>query len=124
MPQDLAALLVEEGAVSQADMERALARQAQLGGALDTALLELELIGEAALLAYLSTASGLPAAPDAAFKEVDPRARRVFPAKVAERHRLGEVNGARRCREERGDLRARPRAQVHGIRRWLGTPPG
>ena len=41
MPTDLAALLVEEGAVAGATMDQALARQAQLGGALDTALLEL-----------------------------------------------------------------------------------
>jgi hypothetical protein len=88
VPQDLAALLVEEGAVSQADMERAVARQAQLGGALDTALLELELIGEGHLRSFLAHASGLPAVPPGALKEVDPRARRVFPAKVAERHRL------------------------------------
>ena len=88
MPQDLAALLVEEGAVSKADIDRAVARQAQLGGALDTALLELGLIGEGHLLSFLSHASGLPAVPVTAFGEVDARARRVFPAKVAERHRL------------------------------------
>lgn len=88
MPRDLAALLVEEGAVSKADLDRALARQSQLGGALDTALLELELISEGHLLAFLAHAAGIPAAPLAAFQEIDPRARRVFPAKVAERHRL------------------------------------
>jgi hypothetical protein len=88
VPQDLAALLVEGGAVSQADMERAVARQAQFGDALDTALLELGLIGEGQLLAFLAQASGLPPAPPASFKDVDARARRVFPAKVAERHRL------------------------------------
>ncbi len=88
MPQDLAALLMEEGAVSKADMDRAVARQTQLGGALDTALLELGLIGEGHLLSFLSHASGLPAVPVAALAEIDPRARRVFPAKVAERHRL------------------------------------
>ncbi|MGB8932520.1 MAG: hypothetical protein WCC48_14855 [Anaeromyxobacteraceae bacterium] len=88
MPQDLAALLVEVGAVSKADVARAVARQAQLGGALDTALLELGLIGEGKLLSLLSDAGGLPAVPAAAFSDLDPRARRVFPAKVAERHRL------------------------------------
>jgi hypothetical protein len=88
VPQDLAALLIEEGAVSKADIDRAVARQAQLGGALDTALLELGLIGEGHLLSFLSHASGLPAVPATAFGEVDARARRVFPAKVAERHRL------------------------------------
>ncbi|HSM92704.1 MAG TPA: hypothetical protein VLT47_07405 [Anaeromyxobacteraceae bacterium] len=88
MPQDLAALLVEEGAVSQADVDSAVARQAQLGGALDTALLELGLIGEAELLHFIARAAGLPPVPASAFGEIEPRARRVFPAKVAERHRL------------------------------------
>src|SRR5512142_2713205 len=47
VPTDLAALLVEEGAVAGATMDQALARQAQLGGALDTALLELDAVYEA-----------------------------------------------------------------------------
>jgi hypothetical protein len=88
VPKDLSALLLEEGAVSKADMDRAVALQARLGGALDTALLELGLIGEGHLLSFLSHASGLAPAPAEAFEEIDPRARRVFPAKVAERHRL------------------------------------
>ena len=85
---DLAALLVEEGAVSAADLERALARQREAGGALDTALLELGLIDEARLVGALSRATNLPAAPASAWDAADARARRVFPSRVAERHGL------------------------------------
>jgi hypothetical protein len=85
---DLAALLVEEGAVPQADVDRALARQAEQGGALDTALLELGLLSEGQLRSFLAHAAGLPAPPAGALDQVDARARRVFPARVADRHRL------------------------------------
>jgi hypothetical protein len=88
VPTDLAALLVEEGSVSTEDLERATARQREAGGALDTALLELELLPESVLAAALSRATGLPAAPPAAWAAGDPRARRVFPSRVAERHGL------------------------------------
>jgi hypothetical protein len=87
VPLDLAALVVEAGAVSAEDMERALARQREEGGALDTALLELGLLPEDEMVRFLSRASGLPPAPEGA-DEPDARARRVFPARVAERHGL------------------------------------
>ena len=84
---DLAALLVEAGAASAADLERAAARQREQGGRLDTAILELDLLREEDLVAWLARASGLPPPPPG---PVDPdiRARRVFPARVAERHGL------------------------------------
>ncbi len=88
VPTDLAALLVEEGAVAGATMDRALARQAEAGGALDTALLELGAVDEAQLLAALSRATDLPPAPPGAWEAADARARRVFPSRVAERHGL------------------------------------
>ena len=88
MPNDLAALLVDEGVVAAKEMERALERQFQAGGALDTALLELGLADEPRLLPYLARAAGLPLAPDSAWTQVDARARRVFPSKVSERHGL------------------------------------
>jgi hypothetical protein len=88
VPTDLAALLVQEGAVSAADLDRAQARQREAGGALDTALLELELVPEARVLELLARASGLPPAPPEAWEARDPRARRVFPSRVAERHGL------------------------------------
>lgn len=82
----IAELLVKEGVLSAAEAGRAASRQEEAGGAFDTALLELELVGESRLEGYLARASGLPAAPDTAWGELDARARRVFPAKVAERH--------------------------------------
>jgi hypothetical protein len=88
MPRDLAALLVEEGAVPADVVERALARQRELGGTLDTALLELGAMPEAQLAGWLSRAAELPQAPDSAWAAADPRARRVFPSRVAERHGL------------------------------------
>jgi hypothetical protein len=88
VPKDLAALLVEEGAAPADVVERALARQQDAGGALDTALLELGAIAEDALSSYLARAAELPPAPPAAWAAADPRARRVFPSRVAERHGL------------------------------------
>ncbi len=88
MPKELAALLVEDGAVPADVLERALARQREAGGALDTALLEEGAIGEDALVGYLARAAELPAAPDTAWSGNDARARRVFPSRVAERHGL------------------------------------
>ena len=88
MPKDLAALLVENGAVPADVVERAVARQREVGGALDTALLELGALPEDALAGWLARAAELPPAPAAAWKASDPRARRVFPSRVAERHGL------------------------------------
>ena len=86
--KDLAALLVEDGAVPVETLERALARQREAGGALDTALLELGAIDEARLTAYLGRASDLPPPPPTAWTDTDARARRLFPPRVAERHGL------------------------------------
>jgi hypothetical protein len=88
VPTDLAALLVDEGAVSADAMERAVARHREAGGALDTALLELGLVDEPRLVDALSRAAELPPAPASAWDASDPRARRVFPSRVAERHGL------------------------------------
>ena len=87
MASDLAAVLAEAGAVSQDDLGRALRRQKEAGGTLDTALLELGLVEEDALVAALARASELPPLPKGPI-EPDPRARRVFPGRVAERHGL------------------------------------
>jgi HEAT repeat protein len=87
VPADLAALLADAGLVSAEGLERARARQGEAGGALDTALLELGLVREDALAPLLERATGLPPAPDGIVAP-DPRARRVFPARVAERHGL------------------------------------
>ncbi len=88
VPKDLAALLVEEGAASADAVTRAIERQREAGGALDTALLETGAISEESLAPLLARASELPLAPERAWTEADVRARRVFPSRVAERHGL------------------------------------
>ena len=88
MPKDLAALLVDDGAVPADVVERALARQREAGGALDTALLEEGAISEEVLIGLLARAAELPPAPASAWSGDDARARRVFPSRVAERHGL------------------------------------
>ena len=88
MPDALVQLLVDEGAAAPAGVERALARKAEAGGTLDTALLELGLVDEARLVEAMARAAKIPPAPPEAFERPDPRARRVFPSKVAERHGL------------------------------------
>jgi hypothetical protein len=84
----LATLLVQEGVVSLEALVQAQARQRQLGGGLDTALLELGLVSEDRLGDALARTSGLPLAPKEALLEPDPRSRHVFPPRVAERHGL------------------------------------
>jgi HEAT repeat protein len=91
VPKDLAELLVEEGAVSAGGVAQALERQREAGGSLDTALLELGLLDEASVVDALARASGLSPASPEAYAAADARARRVFPAKVAERHGLAPV---------------------------------
>ena len=88
VPKDLAALLLEEGAVPAEAIARALERQRAAGGALDTALLEEGALPEEALAGWLARAAELPAAPAEAWSASDARARRVFPSRVAERHGL------------------------------------
>ena len=86
MSDPLLAQLVADGALSRRDAERAVARHDQAGGSMDTALLELRLVPRSRLGETLARVTRLPAPPEAAFAAPDPRARRVFPAKVAERH--------------------------------------
>ncbi len=86
MNDPLLSRLVADGAITLEDAERAEARLARTGGAVDSVLLELHLLPAARLPEILARVSGLPAAPETAFSAPDPRARRVFPAKVAERH--------------------------------------
>ncbi len=88
VPKDLAALLVEEGVVPADVMALALARKEEAGGALDTALLELGALPEDALAIALAGAADVPPAAPEAFTAADARARRVFPARVADRHGL------------------------------------
>ncbi len=88
MPKDLAALLLEDGAAPADAVARALERQREKGGALDTALLEQGALREDVLVQYLARAAEVPPAPETAWSAADARARRVFPSRVAERHGL------------------------------------
>jgi hypothetical protein len=86
VPADLATLLVEEGLVAAPAVERALARQRAAGGALDTALLELDLVAEHDLVVALSRVSGLAPPPPAALADPTPQVKRLFPGRMAKRH--------------------------------------
>jgi hypothetical protein len=86
LPADLATLLVEDQLVPQDALERAVLRQRVCGGTLDTALLELDLVDEPALVEALARASELPPPPPPVLADPNPRIRRVFPARLAERH--------------------------------------
>ncbi len=80
--------LVKDGVLSPDDASRVAERVARGGGSVDGALLELQLVSPARLPEILARVTGLPAPPEAAFTAPDARARRVFPAKVAERHAI------------------------------------
>jgi|GEM_PF-3750611 len=87
MPLFLAGLLVRGGVLAPEQAEEALQRQALLGGALDTSLLELGSIDEAELASYLSRASGFPVPPPGALTgPLDPALRELVAPKKAERH--------------------------------------
>jgi len=70
MGSKLSSLLVQDGRVPVKALEDAFARQAILGGQLDTALLEKGLIDEADLIAVTSRATGIPAAQPDLFQEL------------------------------------------------------
>lgn len=88
MSEPLLDRLVSDGALAPEDAARVEARLARTGGAVDSVLLELHLVPAASLPEALARVSGLPAPPETAFVAPDPRARRIFPAKVAERHAI------------------------------------
>jgi len=92
MSEALLSRLVADGAITREDADRVAARLARTGGAVDSVLLELHLVPASRLPEILARVSGLPTAPDTAFTAPDPRARRVFPAKVAERHAVAPFN--------------------------------
>ena len=88
MSEPLLDRLVADGAITPEDAARVEAELARTGGAVDSVLLELHLVPSSRLPEMLARVSGLPAPPETAFGAPDPRARRVFPAKVAERHAI------------------------------------
>lgn len=92
MPERLTESLVELGTLEADRAEEALDRQVLQGGALDTSLLELDLVDETSIIAGLEAAYGLSVA-DAqrALGPADPRALRVFPEPWAKKHMLAPL---------------------------------
>jgi hypothetical protein len=83
----LASLLVQDGLVSPKKMAEAFQRQVIYGGALDTILLEMDLVDEATLVDALGRAGGLPSAGDLPPGEQLVAAGRWFSRSVSERYR-------------------------------------
>ncbi|HEY3352535.1 MAG TPA: hypothetical protein VGQ83_04755 [Polyangia bacterium] len=84
MTTRLSSLLVQEGLVSVKRMEEAFQRQVIYGGSLDTILLEMRVIDEPRLVAFLAQATGLAAAEPAEIFTVDQAALRLCPRDRAE----------------------------------------
>lgn len=96
-PDGLATLLLREGILPQARVEEAQERQVMAGGTLDSALLELGLMDEAALLPLLERAYHARAVGRAELGAVDGKVTAVFPRRIAEKHSVApvEVTGRR-----------------------------
>jgi len=78
MSARLSDLLVRDGALPVETVRVALARQIVYGGALDTALLEMNALAESALWDELSLASGLPRPDPDLVRAPSPDARHGF----------------------------------------------
>ena len=98
MTSRLSSLLVQDGLVSAKRMADAFQRQVIYGGTLDTNLLEMRVVEEDVLLAYLGRASGLPTQPAGITALGKPTAEtlQIFSKEIAERFRAvpcGRVDG-------------------------------
>ena len=92
MPERVTERLVQSGHLTAEGAEEALERQVLMGGALDSALFELGLVDEPAVLEAMAAAYGLEVAqPSEASRPVDPRAVRAFPEKWARKHRIAPL---------------------------------
>src|SRR5437868_10406141 len=87
MPSRLSSLLVRDGLVGVKRMEKAFQRQVIYGGALDTILLEMNLVPEERLTQYLALASGLPPAERDEGHDIDPEAVALISQEMAEQYR-------------------------------------
>ncbi|HEY4183079.1 MAG TPA: hypothetical protein VGM90_39925 [Kofleriaceae bacterium] len=87
MPSRLSSLLVRDGLVGVKRMEKAFQRQVIYGGALDTILLEMNLVPEDRLTQYLALASGLPPAARDESSRIEERAVAIVPREIAEKRR-------------------------------------
>lgn len=92
MAERLTEHLVARGLLTPEAADEALERQVLMGGALDTALFELGLIEESALIEGLAAAYGLEVAePADASRPVDGRAVRTLPEQWARKHRIAPL---------------------------------
>lgn len=87
MPSRLSSLLVRDGLVGVKRMEKAFQRQVIYGGALDTILLEMNLVPEERLTQYLALASGLPPAERDEGQEISAEAVALISREMAEQYR-------------------------------------
>ena len=92
MPDRLTKCLVEQGYLTQDGADEAIERQVLMGGALDTALLELNVVDEDAILHALGVAyNSDTATPRDVVLPPDGRALRVIPEKWARKHRIAPL---------------------------------
>ena len=84
-PQPLADVLLQEALVSQHDLDRALARQAEEGGNLGRALIDLGALDEQTLVATLARRMGMDFV-DLSDQLIDPAVASLVPERVARRH--------------------------------------
>jgi hypothetical protein len=83
----LGELLVESGAITDAQLEAAIKRQRQQGGRLGTNLVELGFIDERALAKVLSEQLKIPAASASQLENVEPWVLALVPSELSQKHR-------------------------------------
>ena len=92
MPERLTEILVDQGALEPQQADEAIKRQVLQGGALDTSLLELELVEETKLLKGMAAAYGQAAATlEDVTAPLDEKALRAFPEQWAKKHMLAPL---------------------------------
>jgi hypothetical protein len=84
----LGELLVLEGVLTQAQLDRALKRQKTMGARIGTNLMELKYISEFELASVLGKQHGLPPVPPGSLDSPDPRLLARIPRQLAEKHLL------------------------------------
>ena len=93
MPERLTEALIQKGLITQQAANEAIDRLVLMGGALDTCLLELQLVDEAALTMVLAEVYGMEAAhPELLTQATDDRAMRAFPEQWAKKHILAPLD--------------------------------
>jgi len=88
----LAETLVEEGTITEVQLQKALQRQLLMGGKIGTNLIELKFISEKQLDAVLSRIYRIPSAPHESLVEVPPDVITSIPKEIAVRHRIVPIS--------------------------------